>query len=117
MKKQIKVSNKVYAKEFSIKPMGYACEEVDAFLDEINIEIGKLERDIETLEKDLQREKSTALGEQQRADALFMEVNRLKANGGVSIKDSSSFSNIDLFNRIANIETMLKKLTDEKNKS
>ena len=44
-----KMSNKVYTKDFNVKSLGYCCEEVDAFLDEINMEIVRLEREIEEI--------------------------------------------------------------------
>ena len=51
--KQVKMSNKVYTKDFNVKSLGYCCEEVDAFLDEINMEIVRLEREIEDLNANL----------------------------------------------------------------
>ena len=36
--KEVKLSSKIYSKDFSIKSLGYSCEEVDRFLDEINVE-------------------------------------------------------------------------------
>ena len=42
--KAIKVSNKVYLKDFQIKSLGYDCREVDIFLDEVNEAVIRLER-------------------------------------------------------------------------
>ena len=117
MKKEIKLSNKVYSKDFSVKAMGYSCEEVDSFFDEVNIEIGKLERELERIKGDLEREKANYTAEKQKADSLYLQFTQLKAQGGNTVNNNASFNNIELFNRIANIEKMLKKLQDDKNKS
>ena len=46
--KEEKLSSKVYSKDFKTKAFGYDVREVDSFLDDLNIEIVKLEREIET---------------------------------------------------------------------
>ena len=52
--KEIKLSNKVFSKDFKTKAVGYDVREVDSFFDEVNIEIAKLEREIENLNQKLQ---------------------------------------------------------------
>ena len=47
--KEIKVSGLVYSKDFQIKALGYSCEEVDLFLDDVNLQIVRLEREYESL--------------------------------------------------------------------
>jgi DivIVA domain-containing protein len=42
-----RLTDTILRKKFNTKALGYCAEEVDAFLDEINIEIEKLEREIE----------------------------------------------------------------------
>ena len=117
MKKAIKLSDKIYSKDFSIKAMGYSCEEVDGFFDEVNIEIDKLERELEKIKNDLSKEQSENSALLQKYNNLYLENTAIKAQNGVSSNNTASFNNIELYNRVSNIEYMLKKLLDEKNKS
>ena len=50
--KDTRLTDTILRKKFNTKALGYCAEEVDAFLDEINIEIEKLEREIEHLKRE-----------------------------------------------------------------
>ncbi len=111
--KEIKISQKVYTKNFNVKSLGYCCEEVDEFLDELNLEIVKLERKIEgLLEKNRQLDASRMALEQKNKE-LSIEVYNLKAHNPIPSSTNANFSNIDLLNRIANLENMVQKLLDQ----
>ena len=113
--KTVKVSNKVYSKDFSIKSLGYDCREVDSFLDEINEEVVKLEREIASLQEKMRQleGKNSVLDQQYRNVSL--ELYNTKAQNGVASTSSANFSNMELFNRISNLEKMVKKLLDKEN--
>jgi len=111
--KSVKVSNKVYSKDFSIKSLGYDCREVDSFLDEINEEVLKLEREIEHLNEKLrQLEGKNAVLDQQNK-SISLELYSAKAQNGVVSTSSANFSNMELFNRISSLEKMVKKLLEK----
>ena len=111
--KSIKFSNKVYEKDFGVKAVGYDCHEVDSFFDEINLEIIKLEREIDNLKelnKSLEAIKSVL--EQKNKD-LQIEITTLKASNTVSSSSNAHFSNIQLINRISTIESNVKRILDK----
>ena len=73
--KNVVFSNKVYNKDFKIKAVGYDCQEVDTFLDGINIEIVELEREISAL-------KETGI------DELVDEIKKLEDKSKIKVFDS-----------------------------
>ncbi len=111
--KEIKISHKVYTKNFNVKSLGYCCEEVDEFLDELNLEIMKLERKIDSLSEKTRQLESSKLALEQKNKELSIEVYNLKAHNSIPSSTSANFSNIDLLNRIANLENMVQKLLDQ----
>ena len=114
--KQVKMSNRVYTKDFNVKSLGYCCEEVDAFLDEINIEIEKLEREVEHLKRELSTQQTLTNMHANKSKELNLELCNLKAQNGVSSTTTANFANIQLLDRIGNLEKMVQKLLDN-NKS
>ena len=114
--KSVKVSNKVYSKDFQIKALGYECREVDAFLDDINEEVLKLEREIDVLKEQIRilEGKNSALEQQNKT--VSMELYNAKAQNGVASTSNANFSNIELFNRISSLELMVKKLLEKNDK-
>ena len=111
--KNIKFSQNVYEKDFNVKSVGYDCHEVDSFFDEINLEIIKLEREIDNLKelnKSLEAIKSVL--EQKNKD-LQIEITTLKASNTVSSSSNANFSNIQLINRISTIESNVKRILDK----
>lgn len=114
--KQVKMSNRVYTKDFNVKSLGYCCEEVDAFLDEINMEIVRLEREIEDLNAKLKTsETKRNIAEKSNKD-LSLELYNQKAHHTVSTNSSANFNNIDVLNRLANLEKMVQRLLDKNGK-
>ena len=71
--KKVLFSNKVYEKEFNIKALGFDCQEVDRFLDEINIEINKLEREIASLKESKSILETTHHALEQKNKELLIE--------------------------------------------
>ena len=114
--KQIKISNKVYSKNFNVKSLGYCCEEVDAFLDDLNMEIVRLEREIEELQDKLRTSESKRQVLEKSNKDLSLELYSQKAHNTVSTNTNANFSNIDLLNRIANLEKMVQRLLDRNGK-
>ena len=114
--KQVKMSNKVYTKDFNVKSLGYCCEEVDAFLDEINMEMVRLEREIEDLNARLKTsETKRNIAEKSNKD-LSLELYNQKAHHTVSTNTGANFNNIDVLNRLANLEKMVQRLLDKNGK-
>ena len=70
--KEEKLSSKVYSKDFKTKAVGYDVREVDSFLDEINEEVLKLEREIEHLNEKLRQleGKNAVLDQQNKSISL-----------------------------------------------
>lgn len=112
--KEMKISNKVYEKDFSIKALGYSCEEVDKFLDTLNVEIVKLERELESLNAEKQKLSYLKNALEQDNSKLKKENYTLRATNNVTTNNNANFSNIDLLNRIAHLETMVQQLLDKK---
>ena len=113
--KIVKVSNKVYSKDFSIKSLGYDCREVDAFLDEINEQIVKLEREIDSLNEKMRQLEGRNSALEQQHKSVSLELYNAKAHNGVTSTSNANFSNIELFNRISSLESMVKKLLEKEN--
>jgi len=111
--KEIKISQKVYTKNFNVKSLGYCCEEVDEFLDALNLEIVKLEREKDHLIEKNRQLDASKLALEQKNKELSIEVYNLKAHNPIPSSNSANFSNIDLLNRIANLENMVQKLLDQ----
>jgi DivIVA domain-containing protein len=114
--KDSKISRKIYEKDFNTKALGYCCEEVDAFLDDINFDVEKLEREIETLKEKLHSSECRCAANEQKIKDLSRELYSQKAQNAVSSTSNGNFSNIELLNRIANLEKMVQSLIDN-NKS
>jgi DivIVA domain-containing protein len=113
--KSIKVSNKVYSKDFQIKSLGYDCREVDSFLDEVNENIVKLEREIESLKDQIRTLEGQKSAVEQQYKNVSMELYNAKAQNGVALTSNANFSNMELFNRISSLEGMVKKLLEKEN--
>ena len=66
--KDIRLTDTILRKKFNTKALGYCAEEVDAFLDEINEEVLKLEREIEALQEKMRQleGKNSVLDQQYR---------------------------------------------------
>ena len=111
--KKIRVSNKIYTKDFNIKSLGYCCEEVDAFLDEINMEIVKLEREIEELNDKLRSSEAKRQFAEKSNKDLSLELYNQKAQHTVHNHTGANFNNIELLNRVANLEKMVQKLLEK----
>lgn len=113
--KQIKLSDKIYEKNFEIKPYGYSCQEVDAFFDELNEDIAALERSIED-SKDkivrLEMEKKGLEKENRKLSIANLEKN---AQNQVENKTTANFNNIDILERLSNLESMVKAICDKFN--
>lgn len=108
--KEEKLSSKVYSKDFKTKAVGYDVREVDSFLDDLNIEIVKLEREIETLKQSLQ----TAEAEKRVAESNYRELHlqmmKTKSQEATYAASNANFSNMDLINRVAEIEVKIQKI-------
>ena len=113
--KSVKVSNKVYSKDFQIKSLGYDCVEVDVFLDQINEEIVKLERETEVLKNQIRTLEGQKSALEQQNKSISMELYNAKAVNGVASTSNANFSNMELFNRISSLEGMVKKLLEKEN--
>ena len=114
--KSIKVSNKVYSKDFQIKALGYECREVDSFLDEVNEEILKLEREVDSLKENIRILEGKNLALEQKNKSISLDLYSAKAQNGVASTSNANFSNMDILNRIASLELMVKKLLDKMEK-
>ena len=114
--KDNKISKKIYEKNFNIKALGYCCEEVDAFLDDVNFDVERLEREIETLKDKLSFTETCLRAQEQKVKDLTRDLYNQKAQNAVSSTSNGNFSNIELLNRIANLEKMVQTLIDN-NKS
>lgn len=110
--KEVKLSTKIYSKDFSIRSLGYSCEEVDRFLDEINVEIAKLERELATSLEKYRTSETLRISADKKYKELNLELCKLKASKTVESSSSANFSNIELLNRIANLESMVQQLLD-----
>ena len=110
--KEVKLSSKIYSKDFSITSLGYSCEEVDRFLDEINVEIAKLERELATSLEKYRTSETLRISAEKKYKELNLELCKLKASKTVESSSSANFSNIELLNRIANLESMVQQLLD-----
>ena len=108
--KEEKLSSKVYSKDFKTKAVGYDVREVDSFLDDLNIEIVKLEREIESLKQSLQ----TAEAEKKVAESNYRELHlqmiKTKSQETTYAASSANFSNMDLINRMASLEVKVQKI-------
>ena len=111
--KKVEFSDKVYEKDFHIKSIGYDCQEVDAFLDEINLQIVKLEREIVSLKEAKSTLEATRMALEQKNKDLQIDNAAIKASSTVTTSSNANFSNIQLLNRISNLETMVKKLLEK----
>lgn len=112
--KEVKFSDKVYKTDFKVKSLGYGCEEVDQFLDEINFNIVKLEREIQRLiEQNSDLERSKAMLEAKNKD-LVKEICSLKAQNFIPSTSNANYSNMEILNRITSIEEMIQRLLDKK---
>lgn len=116
--KEVKLSSKIYSKDFSIKSLGYSCEEVDRFLDEINVEVAKLERELASALEKFKTSETLRINSDKKYKEMNLELCKLKASKTIESSSSANFSNIELYNRIANLESMVQQLLDnDKNKS
>lgn len=113
--KAIKVSNKVYLKDFQIKSLGYDCREVDIFLDEVNEAVIRLEREIDALKEQIRTLEGQKSALEQQNKSISMELYNAKAINGVASTSNANFSNMELFNRISSLEGMVKKLLEKEN--
>ena len=111
--KEIKISKKVYEKDFKVKALGYCCEEVDRFLDEINEEIVKLERKLEDAIKEKDALEAKYMASEQKAKQLSVDLLTAKAQSTVTSSSNANFSNIDVLNRIGHLEKMIQALLDK----
>lgn len=114
--KDTRLTDTILRKKFNTKALGYCAEEVDAFLDEINIEIEKLEREVEHLKRELSTQQTLTNMHANKSKELNIELCNLKAQNGVSSTTTANFANIQLLDRIGNLEKMVQKLLDN-NKS
>lgn len=110
--KKVILSKNVYETDFNIKAVGYDCKQVDQFLDELNIEIEKLERQIEEL-----KEKVTSLeGQNNVLNSKNRDLNTqlytAKSQNAVSSFSSANLSNMDVYNRISDLESKVQKILD-----
>lgn len=112
--KEIKFSKLVYEKDFKVKALGYCCEEVDNFLDEVNLEIVKLERMYQELKEKFDASETKLKAAEQRNKELNVTITTLKAQSTVTSTSNANFSNIDILNRLNNLENMLSKLLENK---
>ena len=113
--KRVSISEKIYEKEFTLKSYGFDCHEVDNFIDEINFEVSKLEREIESLKDACKNLEATKNALEQKNRDLQLENSNLKATNNVSSTTHANFSNIQLLNRISSLETNVKKILDKLN--
>lgn len=111
MGKDEKLSSKVTNQNFVVKALGYCCEDVDKFLDDLNLEIVQLERKVEQLEKDNYRLQADAIGDKQAIKDLNFKLNLSKAQDNTTA--SINYSNIDLLNRITNLENMVQEILNK----
>lgn len=112
MKKKITLSNEIYIADFDIEHSGYNCWQVDTFLDNLNIEIAKLERTIADLTKEkitLKNDLETAYKENRD---LEKKIAVYKSQLPVASTNSDGLRNIDLINRISNLETMVNEILE-----
>lgn len=113
--KKIELSNKVYEKQFQVKALGYDCQEVDSFLDEVNLEISKLERQISRLMDEKEIQETNRLALEQKVKELQIENASIKASKNVESTSGASFTNIQTLNRLANLEEKVNKILEKLN--
>lgn len=111
-----KLSEKINQVDFQRKPFGYTVEEVDGYLDGVVTEVIKLEREIESLNEKLRASEGAKAVLEQKNKELSIELYNYKAHNGVTSTSSANFTNIELLNRISNLEKMVKSLYDQFNK-
>lgn len=113
--KIVKVSNKVYSKDFQIKALGYDCKEVDTFLDEVNEAVIRLEREIDALKDQIRTLEGQKSALEQQNKSISLELLNAKATNGVTATSNANFSNMELYNRISSLEGMVKKILESIN--
>lgn len=111
--KNVVFSNKVYNKDFKIKAVGYDCQEVDTFLDEINIEIVKLEREISALKETKNTLETSKQASEQKIKELQYENSSLKAQSNVASSSNANLNNITMLNRLSALEVSVKKILEK----
>ena len=111
--KETRLSKRINSKNFSTKSIGYTAQEVDAYLDEITDEVLILERAIEEYTSQIRALEGKNAALEQKNRELSLELCTAKANQTVVTASNSNFSNMDLFNRIADLEKMVKKLLEK----
>lgn len=112
MKKKITLSNEIYIADFDIEHSGYNCWQVDTFLDSLNIEISKLERNIANLTKEKETLKNDLETAYKENRDLEKKIASYKSQLLVPTTNSDGLRNIDLINRISNLETMVNEILE-----
>lgn len=106
----VKLSDKVYLKDFTKREVGYDVREVDSFLDDMNLSIRKLEREMELLQKEALSLQQTIKELQTERIALRAEMTRIESLSNTK----SSYNNIDMIQRLSRIEDALHQLMSVK---
>lgn len=111
--KNVVFSDKVYNKDFQIKAVGYDCHEVDTFLDEINLEIVKLEREIASLKDAKNIYEASKTVSEQKIKELQFENSTLKSQSNLPSSSNTNLNNINILNRISSLEVNIQKILEK----
>ena len=111
--KEEKLSSKVYSKDFKTKAVGYDVREVDSFLDDLNIEIVKLEREIAALKESKNILETSKQASEQKIKELQYENSSLKAQSNVASSSNANLNNITVLNRLSALEVSIKKILEK----
>lgn len=101
-----KISNKIYLKDFTRREVGYDVREVDSFLDDINLDVRKLERELEFAQREISSLRQTIKELHEAKLALQAELTRMESQSNTK----SSYNNIDMIQRLSRIEDTLHQL-------
>ena len=105
-----KLSEKVYEHDFQAKSFGYDARQVDSFLDELNVDIEKLESKLQEQEKEIKHLKSEVDNYISKINQLTKALASAKASDLADNKSSASGMNLEMIKRISNLEEMVNKI-------
>ena len=107
-----KLSTKVFQRNFTTQPLGFCCQEVDNFLDNLNYDISQLERTVEQLTMQNKKLSEEIKEKDHTIKDLNRKLGKSKALDNIATTSSPNFSNIDILNRLTNLENMVQKILD-----
>lgn len=106
-----KLSDLIYEKDFTRAQFGWKAEEVDEFLDKINVSVIELENELSSLKREYSILNNKNLALTERNNKLELENTKLKGAKSTSeVINTDNYNNVKLLERISRLEDSVQEL-------